>query len=955
MTYLNELLDRVPLSQRERARATYAVIRSRVPHGVWSSLPALLEASPDPDGALNLFERLTEGAAPEIFRVFDRERNLIHYAITVFGHSEWLGEALIQNTDVLHWLAREKSLDRSRSCEEFRENFGRFRSRSFETDTATLLAQFKKREYIRIFLRDVLGIASLAETTGEISALADVLIAEAQEQAEVILRTRFGYPEYDDPSGHRAQNSMSVLSLGKLGGSELNYSSDIDLMYLYRTVDDAGTASITPREFYVRLAQQITAILTSATREGQPYRVDLRLRPQGSQGEAAIPLSHAIYYYANSAHGWERQAMIKARHSAGDQALSREFLRAVRAHVYTEALNMSALATMDQMRRKIRDERRRGARAWEAESIDVKMDNGGIRDIEFLAQCLQRIYGGTETWLQSGGTLFALQKLHDKAHISGKDFHELTIAYEFLRHIEHRLQLRHGRQTYRLPRNDRDLRILARSLRGNSATDPVDFLRLVQRRMAIVNEIYERTVFQQQQSPDTVSVPAATGRPQDVQDPAVAQMMQRLANDSAALFRMASRSDLTSAMRRNLHHFIASAGTSTERYQSVLKAPAGVERALKLFDASEYLTDILMRYPGEVATLERLEECGDADSHREDPFPRVASGNMERTEAMALLREYFRHLCFVCGARDLLYHRDVFHSIQELSHAADQSIAAALGAVNAPAGLAVFALGRLGSNELDIHSDADLIFVREEAADGGACLRAAERMIEFLVSYTQQGTVFPVDTRLRPHGTQGELIVTARQLKDYFLSAAQPGEALTYLKLRHIAGSGRAATEALAARKILLGRFTGDPGFRDAVVEMRLRLEKGDTGPNLKTGRGGTYDIDFICGYLEIVRGCDSGGSLHQRLSRLRDANALTGSQFGELASAARFYRTLEHLLRLITGRPRKSLPVSEASRATVERLVPAFLKSEFPGGVEAKRARVQENVRGLFDGVMGR
>ena len=376
------------------------------------------------------------------------------------------------------------------------------RSRSFETDTAALLARFKRREYIRIMLRDVLGIATLAETTAEISALSDVLIEEALREADSQLQHRFGTPQRLDAEGRVVDSRFAVLSLGKLGGNELNYSSDIDLLYLYDGGMEPPGAEISNREYFIRLAQQTTELLSRHTREGPVFRIDLRLRPQGGEGEPAVPLPHAIHYYSHIAHDWELQAMIKARHSAGDLGLARELVRAVQPCVYRPEVNFVAIKTALETREKIGSHRRRSLLKQPAQrGIDVKIDRGGIRDIEFLVQCLQRVYGGGESWLRSRGTLFALQKLHgDKEHISGKDFHNLTNAYEFLRNLEHRLQLRQGQQTHRLPGSRAELQALARSLtrEGTAAPTPEEFLAHVQRRMSAVAEIYQRVIYHEQ-------------------------------------------------------------------------------------------------------------------------------------------------------------------------------------------------------------------------------------------------------------------------------------------------------------------------------------------------------------------------------------------------------------------------------------------------------------------------
>src|SRR5437764_11187246 len=456
----------IPFQDAAAAHLSLDRVTARLSPALSGALPALLAESPDPDSSLLLFERLVSESSAETVRLLETHQFLAHYAIAVFGHSRYLGETLVQNTDLLHTFLREKKLDRSFSHEEFSEALARFRSRSFERDNSLLLARFRRREYVRIMLRDVLRIAPLAETTAEISALSDVLIEEAFREAESAMEHRFGLPQRLDAEGRALTTPFAVLSLGKLGGNELNYSSDIDLLFLYGDGREPSTAQISNREYFVRLAQHLTEILSRPTAEGAVFRIDLRLRPQGNEGELAISLSNALRYYSETAHDWERQALIKVRYCAGNVALARGFIRGVQPQVYSEKVNFAAIKTALVAREKIDRKRKKQIAAEGHESINVKVDHGGIRDIEFLVQCLQRVYGGAEPWLRSGGTLFSLQKLHDKRHISGHDFHDLTSAYEFLRHLEHRLQLREGQQTHRLPIAERELRILQRSIEG---------------------------------------------------------------------------------------------------------------------------------------------------------------------------------------------------------------------------------------------------------------------------------------------------------------------------------------------------------------------------------------------------------------------------------------------------------------------------------------------------------
>ncbi len=942
-------------------------IRRLVPEGVYRSFLALLPTTPNPDGTANQFQRLAEVGSAELMRLLDQHLSLVHYTAVVFSHSPWLGETLIQNPDLLYGFAREHSLDRTHSREELEESFARMRYRSFETDTAALLARFKRREYVRIMLRDLLGIATLAETTAEISALADVLIEEALREAGVHLQRRFGEPQRLDSENRIVGSRFSVLSLGKLGGSELNYSSDIDLLYLYDGGEEPTTAEISNREYFIRLAQQLTELLSRHTREGSVFRIDLRLRPQGNEGEPAVPLAHAIHYYSRVAHDWELQAMIKARHSAGDVGLAREFVRAVQPFVYRPEVNFVAIKTALETRKKIGSHRRKGLLKEVSQTgIDVKVDHGGIRDIEFLVQCLQRVYGGSESWLRSRGTLFALQKLHDKEHISGKDFYNLTNAYEFLRHLEHRLQLRHGQQTHRLPQSRAELQGLARSLtpEGAAAPTPEEFVMHVQRRMAAVQEIYGRVIYREQtQDQDTADFQL---RPESVATPesTYTQMMQRLAVDSPRLREITARPDLSQHARRNLDRFLSSAGTTSERYGAVLRSPAAVERALAIFEHSELLTDILVRHPDAVVLLDEIEERSEDfepglflefdrnEKTADDPvFTYVANGDVDRAEAMSILRQQYRRRVFLSGALDLFHRRDIFDSLKDNTAAADAAIKAALALAGTPDGFAVMSLGRLGTREFDLLSDADILFVCDSGCNRTIIGRTAEQLMEALTAYTRDGTVFPVDARLRPHGREGELIVTPAQLEAYFKEEAKPWEALTYLKLRYVAGDRELAGHVLQSVQSGIAAIAGRTEFGTELSDVRTRLERSESPQNLKTGAGGSYDIDYIAGMLQARHRLWLVGNLSERLQCLHTHGLLPEQQTQELIESARFLRTVEHLVRLVSGRTRKWLPVAEHPRRSVQKLLWTILSTSESFNPEIRLAEVMRRNRELYLG----
>ncbi|MGH9512808.1 MAG: putative nucleotidyltransferase substrate binding domain-containing protein [Terriglobales bacterium] len=980
----------------EAAVSIFVHVTKRLSPVLAGALPALLAESPDPDSALILFDRLVSESPAEVTRLLDQHNFLAHYAIVIFGHSRYLGETLIKNPDILQSFLRERNLDLSFSHDHFQENLSRFRARSLETDVSLLLARFKRREYLRIMLRDVLKIAPLAETTAEISALADVLIAEALRDAQSALQRQYGTARHLDAEDRLVDTPFSVLALGKLGGSELNYSSDVDLTHIFGDGRESPEASVSNREYFIRLSQHVTETLSRVTSEGPVFRIDLRLRPQGNEGELAISMETALRYYASTAQDWERQALIKLRHCAGNILLAREFIRRVQPLVYrvnpasgntpqsdsakqsngpAERLNFAAIKTalvarerLDKRRHKSRAQRISGA------TIDIKLDHGGIRDIEFLVQCLQRVYGGTEPWLRSGGTLFSLHKLHDKGHISGKEFHDLTNAYEFLRHLEHRLQLRQGQQTHRLPFAQPELTALQKSMEGYAPQEYQikDLVDTVRRRMATVSEIYQHVIYQQQSRIQIHSADAGfslNGAPDLSGDQSNQQILDRLAQDAPELHRIITRGFLNPHASRNLFRFLSSAFTTSQRYAVLVQNPQAMTRALGIFVASDYLTDVLVRHPEEIATLAEIggamprgtsgylfaSPLGHGRAAADPVFEYVATSTNSHGEKLALLRKHFRHCVFAMGARDVAGLCGVYESLDSITAVAEDAVAAALAIAGNPDGLAIMAVGRLGSRELDVLSDADLLFVAERDRDRERLTKAAHRVMDTLSAYTQDGMVFPVDARLRPRGGAGELIITPAQLAVYFEQEAQPWEALMYTKLRFVAGSSALSNQVVQATERLYDRYSGNPGFLDAVRAMREKLATADSSErSFKTSPGGTYDIDFLTGYLLIKHGIrNKQGSLRDRLWRCAAAGLLQNSHAARMDHAAELFRTVEHVARLCLGRVQKWLPRMEHAQEYVERLTSQIMNTQFGEGLETELLRTSAEVRDIYNRVL--
>ncbi|HYX53225.1 MAG TPA: hypothetical protein VE783_07220, partial [Candidatus Limnocylindrales bacterium] len=875
----------------DRARRELETLQAALPPELVAVIVHLLRDLPNPDQALALCMRLVT-AGQEYILLLDRNRVLLHHALALFGYSYWLGDALANDPDLLLFLAGDKNLEHSFGVEECREHLRNFYSRGVESDPAALLARFKKTEYVRICLRDILGIATLAETTQEISALADVILEEALRLADQALDTHWKHRLFSDAD---SSTRFTILSLGKLGGCELNYSSDLDLFYLF----DAGEAGAGAKEYFTRLAQFVTDVLSRSTAQGSVFRIDLRLRPQGRAGEAVISLKQALDYYSINAQDWELQALIKARYSAGDERIARDFMRGVEAFVYRKDLNFGAIETAVRSREKLSS----GAklRSSVRSGTNIKLDPGGIRDIEFLVQCLQRAYGGEEKWLRSGGTLLALQRLHDKGHISGKDFHELTMAYEFLRRVEHRLQFDRGQQTQTVPSDPQRLLVLERAMRPrNDAAGSRPLPDLVTGHMRRVADIYQRIIHHHRSRKKLwiLGKPA----PASVHEMSFEQMLERIGHDSPEVHALISRSDIPLHARRNLHRLLASAMTDRERYGALLEKPATIKTAIVLLTRSDYLTEMFVRYPDCLRELEQAREI----------FPQTADEvrPLDGEEGLQHLRRVLRREMFAVAAADVLSPFLIFESLGKTSRLAETAIRRALQITGGAGKLAVFALGRLGTQEFDLLSDADLLLVRAPETDAAEARLPAERLIQALTAYTREGSMFAVDTRLRPYGGEGELVTTPGELESYLSRNAQPWEALTYTKLSFIAGNTQTATQVLPPMERRIIELAARPGFIAAVREMRERLERANRYPHsFKQARGGFYDIDFIASFLMLRHGALAEGNTLERLRHLRDRGTLPESEFDELERATFLHRTADHVIRLVTGKARPELP----------------------------------------------
>lgn len=436
-------------------------------------LPMLLESigrTADPDQALNHWERwfasgVSRSAVLEYLRSSPRMLDLV---CAIFGNSDALAFTLIRDPLLVYWLAEQDVLSKpsTRTAMEraIQQTLARVSASELKLDT---LRRFRRREMLRIGVRDLLRLADVTETTASLSDLASVLIDAAYRVVNSDLRAQYGVPMHKNRQGRWVESGFTVIGMGKLGGHELNYSSDVDVLYVCESHEGEthsigsgrakSRAGISNEEYFEILARQVTKVLTEPTHEGYVYRVDLRLRAEGSVGQLTRSLDEYASYYRTRGQVWERLALLKAWPIAGSLEVGKQFVRMVRPFVLASSGAKSAKPDVQQCLTVVQDVRsvkeRIDAKMADRghERRNVKLGVGGIREIEFLVQTIQVLAGRRLPGLLDRSTLGSLVRLQKAGILSAKQQAQLTRAYNFLRDVEHKLQMVHDLQTHALP------------------------------------------------------------------------------------------------------------------------------------------------------------------------------------------------------------------------------------------------------------------------------------------------------------------------------------------------------------------------------------------------------------------------------------------------------------------------------------------------------------------------
>ena len=800
---------------------------------------------------------------------------------------------LTRNPETLLWLAQPEVCLASRDRAEMLAEVHALTSDSEIDNNFGALRFWKGREMTRVAVRELAAVAPLEETTGELSQIAEICLRRVFEFWDAELRQRYGSPKAE----------FAILALGKLGGGELNHSSDVDLLFLY---SDEGqlTPHISYHQFFNRLGNKILETFSKPHPAGSLFRVDLRLRPEGSAGPLARSLESMENYYSGFGETWERIALIKARRIAGSRELAYDFLRLHQPFIYPKSATPDLLDEIAKIKHRIE----RDVVGPEKLERDVKLGRGGIRDIEFIVQTLQLIHGARNPFLQEPSMLKALRALRELDLLPREDVLALDDAYRFLRRVEHRLQIEAEQQTHTVPDETDPLSRLAHSLRFASARD---FTAALQNRMGSVRPIFQRIISGSPAQPAKITIEffkdakRAEKALRELERGATSfhvatrtrQIFQRLR--PILLDWMAKAADPDATLNQFLR-FVESYGLRSLLFELLVTNPKLLELVVRTLDASRFAGDLLIRRP------QLLE-----DITRDPTFdePRSVEENLGRLDSLGAsannldpIRAYRQRQLLRIILRDVLGLVQPAGTFFELSDVAEACLIFAAKLL-ASEQLTIIALGKFGGRELSYGADLDVLFIGED-------VRAAQNLMTAMAQSTAEGNIWALDARLRPEGEKGPVVCSLETYESYYATRAQLWEMQALTRARAI--SGPLKNEFMKVAKAAWRRACQDPDLFMKIDDMveRIRRERGSGSDflDLKTGIGGIIEAEFLVQALQM-RANIWEQNWERAVDGLHQSGHLDKSDVAKLKNSYAFLRRCELVLRRYDNRSISTLP----------------------------------------------
>lgn len=912
----------------------------------------------------------------------------------VLDLSIYLNRLMLSRPDWLEPLTRE---DGQARLEDILAQLGRpIPANAGEKEEMSALRIAKAEFSLILALLDLFGVEDEDFVTRKLSALAEATVRRALRfcLSDLDRRGQLRLPDKDQPE---RGCGLFVLGMGKLGGRELNYSSDIDLILLFEPEVPAVVDPAESVEMFSRVARRLVRMIGERTGDGYVFRMDLRLRPDPSAMPLAIPVPTALIYYESAGRDWERAAMIKARCIAGDAAAAGEFLSAITPFVYRRYLDFAAIRDIQNMKDRI--DRHRGFSGIAIAGHNVKLGRGGIREIEFIAQTQQLIAAGRAPELRQRRTVDTLAKLAEGGWIAASVAQELTGCYWFLRHIEHVLQMLADDQTHTVPDAPDDLERVAR-LAGFADAEAfgaalTQCLVTVDRHFATLfdgrgqgREHPVTALLSDETDREALDVLAEQGyqRPQDVAHIVAgwgAKRYRAMRSDAARerleaalptiLSAFAGGRDPDSAIAM-LDRFLAGLPAGVQFFALIASNPRLLDLLALIITSAPGLSETISRRPhvfdalidpnfyGEMPTRtvigERLAAfLADSPSHED---------RLDRLRIFATEQKFLIGVRLLSGAIEGEEAGYAFTDLAEviipaLLRSVEDEFAARHGRV-AGGRIALQGLGRLGSRELTASSDVDLILFYDhdaeaEESDGMRPLptstyytRLTQRLIAALSSPMAEGVLYEVDFRLRPSGNKGPLATHVDSFRRYQRSEAWTWERMSLTRSRPIAGDAGLLCEVASIIRDAIAVHHADQKLAADVSSMRRRIErdKPARGPlDLKLLPGGLIDLEFIAQWAVLAQAVPAdmvGAPTADILAALERARPQLGD--GHLSDAIRAFTRIVQLNRLGSGSARK---VEDLPRGLAERMAQALDLAGIEE-IEPCLGECAATVRGIFD-----
>lgn len=770
----------------------------------------------------------------------------------------------------------------------------------------------KRRRLAEIATRDLMGEIELEEVGSRLAHLADACL-EATLSA------------CGDPEG------FAVIGMGKLGARELNYYSDIDLMFVAEGDVTAAT----------KTAERLRSALGETSPEGRAYVIDLNLRPEGRNGALVRSVDGCLEYYRRWAKEWEYQALLKARHCAGDRGVGDRLLRGVEPLVFAEEVSEERVQEVRRMKERVEGHAQRSARRSRIdERIDVKLGPGGIRDIEFSIQLLQLVHGGSDPSVRQAATLDAMAALAEGGYVADEDAAGLAVAYQWLRNVEHRLQLWQERQTHSLPGDEVGMSRLARVLGFKDSPSMSAAGRFERAHASVLADVRARfeKLFYRPMIEALSEGAGARLSPEALKDrlrvlgfrhvDKAARTLEGLVAGTsrrAKLFRV-----ITPALLRflaaspqpdtGLFSFLRLGEALQSRLDglgSMRDNPPGLELLAKVLGSGKLLGDVLVHVPEEMSAIADPRRTGEVKDR--ERLVREAGASLEWRGPERLLegvRRFKRREMLRIAVADIAGEVDAGGVGSALSDLAEACLEIALA--DAGDRFAIIGLGKLGGAELGYASDLDVMFLFEgDQAEGE---RTAEELMRAIGDVTPEGQAFRIDADLRPEGRSGALARSVDSALEYYGRWAEPWEHQALIKARHVAGSAQLGSRFVeGTRTFAFPEGLGAPALRQ-IRHLKARMEreriKRGTDPrrHLKLGPGGMSDIEFAAQVLqqrhghehEAMRVCGTVAAIEgARTAELLDPDAALS-----LIDAFMFLLRIRNRLFFLQGRPVDVLPV---------------------------------------------